>query len=200
MQITPRSGGYLALVVALSSFGPLTMSIYTPVMPLIGGAIGTTPDAVKITLTTYMLGFAIGQLLFGPLSDRFGRRPVLLGGLLFFTATTVGCAFAQSIESLIAQRFFQGVGACAGVVVARALARDAYEFRELPRIVGWISLAMNISPAIAPSIGGFLGERFGWSATFWVLAAFSSTLAVVVALGLPETNKHRGAAINLSTL
>jgi DHA1 family bicyclomycin/chloramphenicol resistance-like MFS transporter len=200
VRIAPRSAGYLALLVALSSFGPLTMSIYTPVMPLIGGAIGAGPDAVKITLTTYMLGFAVGQLVFGPLSDRFGRRPVLLGGLLFFTVTTVGCAFAQSIESLITQRFFQGVGACAGVVIARALARDAYEFRELPRVVGWISLALNIAPAIAPSIGGYLGQAFGWSATFWVLAVFSTALFAIVALGLPETNTHRGGAIDLGAL
>ncbi|HEX2887367.1 multidrug effflux MFS transporter [Vineibacter terrae] len=200
MQIAPRSVGYVVLLVALSSFGPLTMSIYTPVMPLIGGALGASPDAVKLTLTSYMLGFAIGQLFYGPLSDRFGRRPVLLGGLLFFVATTIGCIYAHSIANLIAQRFFQGVGACAGVVIGRALARDVYEYRDMPRVMGWISLALNIAPAIAPSVGGYLGERFGWSATFWVLAVFSSVLFVVTAVGLPETNKHRSAAIDLVSL
>ncbi len=200
MQITQRSAGYVALLVALSSFGPLTMSIYTPVMPMISGALGAGPDEVKVTLTTYMLGFALGQLFYGPLSDRFGRRPVLLGGLLFFTATTIGCIYAHSITSLITQRFFQGVGACAGVVIGRALARDAYEARDMPRVMGWISLALNISPAIAPTIGGHLGERFGWSATFWVLAAFSTILFVVTALALPETNRHRSANIDAASL
>jgi DHA1 family bicyclomycin/chloramphenicol resistance-like MFS transporter len=200
VQIAPRSTGYVALLVALSSFGPLTMSIYTPVMPLIGGALGAGPDEVKVTLTTYMLGFAVGQLFYGPLSDRYGRRPVLLGGLLFFTATTIGCVYAGSIASLIAQRFFQGFGACAGVVVGRALARDAYAFKDMPRIMGVISLALNISPAIAPTVGGYLGEIFGWSATFWVLAAFSSALFVVVAVGLPETNLHRSAAVDATAL
>src|SRR4029450_8226052 len=99
---------------------------------------------VKLTLTSYMLGFAVGQLFYGPLSDRFGRRPVLLGGLLFFTATTIGCIYAHSITSLIVQRLFQGIGACAGVVIGRALARDAYEYRDMPRVMGWISLALNI--------------------------------------------------------
>jgi DHA1 family bicyclomycin/chloramphenicol resistance-like MFS transporter len=188
------------LLVALSSFGPLTMSIYTPVMPMIGGTLGAGVDEVKITLTTYMLGFAVGQLFYGPLSDRFGRRPVLLGGLLFFTATTIGCAYAHSIGSLIAQRFFQGVGACAGVVIGRALARDVYDYRDMPRVMGWISLALNISPAIAPSIGGYLGERFGWSAPFWVLAGFSTILFLVTALGLPETNRHRSTTMNFGAL
>jgi DHA1 family bicyclomycin/chloramphenicol resistance-like MFS transporter len=200
VQITPRSAGYLVLLVALSSFGPLTMSIYTPVMPLIGGTLNAGADEVKITLTTYMLGFAVGQLFYGPLSDRFGRRPVLLGGLLFFTATTIGCVFAGSIGSLIAQRFFQGVGACAGVVIGRALARDVYDFREMPRVMGWISLALNISPAIAPSVGGYLGEKFGWSAPFWVLAVFSTILFLVTVLALPETNRHRSTAMNLGAL
>lgn len=200
MRILPRSGGYLVLLVALSSFGPLPMSIYTPVMPLLGGALGASADQVKITLTTFMLGFAVGQLLYGPLSDRFGRRPVLLGGLLFFTATTIGCIYAQSITSLIAQRFFQGIGACAGVVIGRALVRDAYEYRDMPRVMGWISLALNIAPAIAPSVGGYLGEAFGWSATFWVLAGFAMVLFVVVALGLPETNAYRGTTIDATAL
>jgi DHA1 family bicyclomycin/chloramphenicol resistance-like MFS transporter len=200
VQITPRSAGYVALVVALSSFGPLTMSIYTPVMPLIGGTLGAGPDEVKVTLTTYMLGFAVGQLFYGPLSDRFGRRPVLLGGLLFFTATTVGCIYAQSIASLITQRLFQGIGACAGVVIGRALVRDVFEYREMPRIIGWISLAMNISPAIAPTVGGWLGEAFGWTATFWALAAFSTLMFAISALGLPETNRHRSPDVDIGAL
>lgn len=200
MRIAPRSAGYIVLLVALSSFSPLTMSIYTPVMPLIGASLDAGADDVKLTLTTYMLGFALGQLVYGPLSDRFGRRPVLLGGLLFFTATTVGCIYAHSIASLIGQRFLQGVGACAGVVIGRALARDAYDYRELPKVIGWISLALNISPAIAPTVGGYLGERFGWTATFWVLAGFSCLLLVVVALGLPETNRHRSADLDFGAL
>ena len=92
MTLTPRSTAYIALLVALGSFGPLTMSIYTPVMPSVGHDLVSSPDSVKLTLTTYMLGFAVGQLFYGPLSDRYGRRPVLIGGLLFFTVTTFACS------------------------------------------------------------------------------------------------------------
>jgi MFS transporter, DHA1 family, multidrug resistance protein len=91
VSLAPRSFGYVALLVALGSFGPLTMSIYTPVMPSAGASLGAGADSVKLTLTTYMLGFAVGQLFYGPLSDRFGRRPVLLGGLIFFTIATFAC-------------------------------------------------------------------------------------------------------------
>ncbi len=110
MRVAPRSPAYLALLLGLSSFGPLTMSIYTPVMPLIGSDLGAAADSVKYSLTTYMLGFAIGQLFYGPLSDRFGRRPIVLIGVAFFTVTSIGCAFAASIEGLIGLRILQGWG------------------------------------------------------------------------------------------
>jgi hypothetical protein len=107
------------MLLGLSSFGPLTMSIYTPIMPLIGTDLATGADAVKFTLTTYMLGFAVGQLFYGPLSDRFGRRPVVLVGVAFFTLTSIGCAFAPSIAGLICLRILQGLGAASGAVLGR---------------------------------------------------------------------------------
>jgi len=164
--LRPRSAGYLALLVALGSFGPLTFGLYSPVMPAVGHDLATTPDQVKITLTTYMLGFAVGQLFYGPLSDRYGRRPVLLGGLVFFTLTTLGCAFATSISDLIGLRVLQGLGAASGSVLGRALTRDAYSFKEMPLVMSWISLGQNIAPSLAPTIGGFLGDWIGWRSTF----------------------------------
>jgi len=138
------------MLLGLSSFGPLTMSICTPIMPLIGTDLATGADAVKFTLTTYMLGFAIGQLFYGPLSDRFGRRPVVLVGVAFFTLTSIGCAFAPSIAGLIGLRILQGLGAASGAVLGRALTRDAYDYKEMPIVMSWIALAMNVSPALAP--------------------------------------------------
>jgi DHA1 family bicyclomycin/chloramphenicol resistance-like MFS transporter len=196
----PRSAAYLALLSSLSSFGPLTMSIYTPVMPLIGVDLEAGSDAVKFTLTTYMLGFAIGQLFYGPLSDRFGRRPIALIGVAFFTLTSLGCAFAPSIAGLIGLRVLQGLGAASGAVLGRALLRDAYDAKEMPLVMSWIALAMNVSPAIAPSIGGFLGQQFGWRATFWFVGGFGALLFVALALLLGETNRHRGTAIDLGSL
>ena len=200
MSLVPRSAGYVALLVALGSFGPLTMSIYTPVMPSVGMDLGAGADSVKLTLTTYMLGFAVGQLFYGPLSDRYGRRPVLLGGLIFFTAATFGCSFAPSIGGLIALRILQGLGAASGSVIGRALTRDAYTFQEMPLVMSWISLGQNIAPSLAPTLGGFLGEWAGWRATFWFVGAFGTLLLIVTLLGLRETNEYRSDRIDLGKL
>jgi DHA1 family bicyclomycin/chloramphenicol resistance-like MFS transporter len=198
--LKPRSAAYIALLVALGSFGPLTMSIYTPVMPSVGHDLVATPDSVKLTLTTYMIGFAVGQLFYGPLSDRYGRRPVLLGGLFFFTLTTFACSFAPSIGGLIGLRILQGLGAASGSVLGRALTRDAYSFKEMPLVMSWISLGQNIAPSLAPTIGGFLGEWASWRATFWFVGGFGVILFMVVLAGLGETNKYRSERIDLSSL
>lgn len=200
MNLAPRSPAYIALLVALGSFGPLTMSIYTPVMPSVGHELLATPDNVKLTLTTYMLGFAVGQLFYGPLSDRFGRRPVLLGGLLFFAITSFACSFAPSIGGLIGLRILQGLGAASGSVLGRALTRDAYTFKEMPLVMSWISLGQNIAPSLAPTIGGFLGEWSSWRATFWFVGGFGTILFLVTLAGLRETNKFRSERIDLSSL
>jgi DHA1 family bicyclomycin/chloramphenicol resistance-like MFS transporter len=200
VTLKPRSAAYIALLVALGSFGPLTMSIYTPVMPSVGHDLVATPDSVKLTLTTYMIGFAVGQLFYGPLSDRYGRRPVLLGGLFFFTLTTFACSFAPSIGGLIGLRILQGLGAASGSVLGRALTRDAYSFKEMPLVMSWISLGQNIAPSLAPTIGGFLGEWASWRATFWFVGGFGVILFMVVLAGLGETNKYRSERIDLSSL
>jgi len=200
VTIAPRSAGYIALLVALGSFGPLTMSIYTPVMPGVGADLSASAEGVKLTLTTYMLGFAFGQLFYGPLSDRYGRRPVLLGGLLFFTLATFACSFAPSIGGLIGLRLVQGLGAASGTVIGRALTRDAYTFQEMPLVMSWISLGQNIAPVMAPTFGGFLGEWLSWRATFWFVGIFGLSLLVVTTLGLGETNKHRSQRVDLSSL
>jgi DHA1 family bicyclomycin/chloramphenicol resistance-like MFS transporter len=200
VTLLPRSAGYVALLVALGSFGSLTMSIYTPVMPSVGADLGAGSDSVKLTLTTYMLGFAVGQLFYGPLSDRYGRRPVLLVGVSFFIVTTLACSLAPSIGSLIGLRVLQGLGAASGAVLSRALTRDAYSAHEMPVVMSWISLGMNISPSIGPTLGGFLGEWLSWRATFWFVGGFGLVLLLVSSLGLAETNRHRSAQVDLASL
>src|SRR3981189_602346 len=169
------------------------MSIYTPVMPSVGADLGACSDSVKLTLTTYMLGFAVGQLFYGPLSDRYGRRPVLLVGVSFFIVTTLACSLAPSIGSLIGLRVLQGLGAASGAVLSRALTRDAYSAHEMPVVMSWISLGMNISPSIGPTLGGFLGEWLSWRATFWFVGGFGLVLLLVSSLGLAGTNPPRRA-------
>lgn len=200
MTLAPRSAGYVALLLALGSFGPLTMSIYTPVMPAVGTDLGTSADSVKLTLTTYMLGFAVGQLFYGPMSDRYGRRPVLIFGVLFFSLASFACSFAPTIGGLIGLRVLQGLGAASGSVLSRALTRDAYSFREMPLVMSWIALGMNISPALAPTLGGFLGEWLSWRATFWFVGGFGVLLLIVASLGLGETNRHRSATVDFKSL
>lgn len=200
MRLAPRSAGYVALLVALGSFGPLTMSIYTPVMPSVGTDLGAGADSVKLTLTTYMLGFAVGQLFYGPLSDRYGRRPVLLAGLVFFAATTFACGFATSVGGLIGLRVLQGLGAASGSVIGRALTRDAYAAAEMPLVMSWISLGQNIAPSLAPTLGGFLGEWGTWRATFWFVGGFAVLLIGVTLAGLGETNRFRSDRLHLGTL
>jgi DHA1 family bicyclomycin/chloramphenicol resistance-like MFS transporter len=196
-RIRPRSGAFLTLLIGLGCFGPLSMSIYTPIMPAIGSGLNAGPDEVKLTLTTYMVGFAVGQIFFGPLSDRFGRRPVLLAGLAMFTLMSVACALATSVHYLIGLRLLQGLGACAGVVISRALARDAYDFNEMPKIMSWVALGVQVAPAVAPAIGGHLAVWFGWTSAFWFLAGFAGLMLVVVAFGLGETNKHRAVGFSI---
>jgi len=200
VNLAPRSPAYIALLVALGSFGPLTMSIYTPVMPSVGHELLATPENVKLTLTTYMLGFAVGQLFYGPLSDRYGRRPVLLGGLLFFALTSFACSFAPSIGGLIGLRIVQGLGAASGSVLGRALTRDAYTYKEMPLVMSWISLGQNIAPSLSPMLGGFLAEWASWRATFWFVGGFGTVLLVVTLLGLDETNRYRSDRLNFGSL
>jgi DHA1 family bicyclomycin/chloramphenicol resistance-like MFS transporter len=169
-------------------------------MPSVGADLAANPDGVKLTLTTYMLGFAVGQLFYGPLSDRYGRRPVLLGGLVFFTLATFACSFAPSIAGLIGLRVLQGLGGASGSVIGRALTRDAYRSSEMPLVMSWISLGQNIAPSLAPTLGGYLGEWATWRATFWFVGGFSALLTVVVVLALRETNKFRSESLHLGNL
>ena len=200
MSIAPRSFAYLCLLIALAAFGPITMSIYSPVMPSVGADLHATPEGVKYTLTTYMIGFAMGQLFYGPVSDRFGRRPTLIFGLMFFAAATFGCCYSTSIAGLIGLRILQGLGAASGAVLSRALVRDAYDFNEMPRIMSLIALVLNVAPAISPSIGGFLGEAYGWRATFWFVGSFALLMLSVTVVGLGETNRFRGEKVGMGSL
>lgn len=178
------------LITALVAVGTLSTSIYAPSMPTLVGEFETTPDLVKLTLSVFLVGFAAGQLVYGPLSDRLGRRGVLIGGLLVYCLGNLACIAATGIWAMIAGRFLQALGACAGTVLGRAVVRDVHGREGTARVLAWIAAAMAISPALGPTVGGHLHVWFGWRANFALLAALGIVLMVSVWLFLRETNKQ----------
>jgi MFS transporter, DHA1 family, multidrug resistance protein len=187
--MTQHSAGRVTLVATLLvGLGPFTLSMYGPAMPALAVALDTTPALVKQTLTVYLVAFAAGQLVYGPLSDRFGRRPVMVGGLLVYIAGSLLAAFAGSIEMLLAARVVQGVGACAGPATSRAIVRDLYTGAPAARILSVVGMAVTVAPAIAPVVGGYLEGWFGWHAIFLVLSVCGAVTLLAVLLLIGETN------------
>jgi DHA1 family bicyclomycin/chloramphenicol resistance-like MFS transporter len=172
---------------ALSAFGPFATDMYLPAFPVLSEGLRTDPASVQRTLAAFFAGMGIGQLAYGAFSDRFGRRAPLFVGLGLFTLASAGAALAQDIGWFTALRFIQGLGGCAGMVVARAVARDLTEGSAMVRLMSRLMLVMGVAPIVAPSLGGLLLEAFGWRAIFWALALYGALLALAVALLLPES-------------
>lgn len=173
---------------ALSAFTPLAVDMYLPGLPALERALATDAGKVQQTLSLFFLGLAIGQLFYGPISDRFGRRLPLLAGNLLYIAASVACALAPDINSLIAARFVQAFGSCAGLVISRAMVRDLFEPREGARVMSLLMLVMGVAPILAPLLGGYVLVWFGWPAIFWFLAVFGLLAMVAARLWLPETH------------
>jgi len=187
---TPRSVSRYRIAVilgALTAMGPLAIDMYLPALPTIARDLGASSAAVQVSLAMYFIGIALGQAFYGPLSDRVGRKPALAFGLTVFIASSVGCALAWNVESLITFRFLQALGGCAPLVIPRAVVRDHFDERESVRMLSMLILVMGLAPILGPLIGGQLLVNFGWRSVFWVLMAYGATWCVVVALFLPES-------------
>jgi DHA1 family bicyclomycin/chloramphenicol resistance-like MFS transporter len=176
-----------ALLTALVALGQISTSIYAPSMPSLVQALATTPTRVALTFSLFLVGFAAGQLLFGPLSDRFGRRPVLMAGILLYIAASLACVLASSIETLIVGRFVQGVAASVGPVLGRAVVRDVYGPERSATAMAYIGTALAVSPAVAPVIGGYLQVWFGWRSAFVFLTVVGGFLLGATLRLLAET-------------
>ncbi|WP_372622677.1 multidrug effflux MFS transporter [Falsiroseomonas sp.] len=176
-----------ALLGALTALGPLGVDMYLPAFPTMGADLSASPAAVQRTLATFLFGMAAGQLVVGPLADRYGRRLPLIAGLGLFGLASLGCALAASAEALAWLRLVQALGGCAGMVVARAVVRDLCDERGAVRMMAMLMLVMGAAPILAPMLGGALVAAFGWRAIFWVLAAYAAAALVLVALALPES-------------
>ncbi|MGO4125949.1 multidrug effflux MFS transporter [Inquilinus sp. YAF38] len=175
----------------LTGFGPMSTDVYLPSLPSLVTAFDTDVATVQLTLSVFLVGFAVAQLVYGPVSDRIGRRPAILAGVTIFTAASIACALATSIEMLILCRFLQALGACCGPVLGRAVVRDLYGPERSARILAYMSMAMALAPAIGPIIGGVLQQEFGWQATFWLLVGFGVLMLASVLGLLGESNRHR---------
>jgi DHA1 family bicyclomycin/chloramphenicol resistance-like MFS transporter len=174
----------LGILIALSALGT---DLYVPALPDVAGSFASPVSAVQLTLTTYFLGLAVGQLVWGPLSDRYGRRPVLLAALGLMLVVTVAAPFMPSIGALIAARLAQGLGMSGGVVVARSIVRDLHAHEQAARLLARMMIVFSIVPIAAPVSGALLTAHIGWRAIFWTFALIACGLIVAVAVGLRET-------------
>ena len=172
---------------ALSAFGPLAIDFYLPGFPAMAQAFATDDKHIQLTLAVYFLGLSIGQLVYGPIADRFGRRVPLLVGVVLFTTASLACAFAPTLEWLIGARFVQALGGCAGMVLSRAIVSDKCDAVGSAKVFSQLMLVMGLAPILAPMLGGLLVNLYGWQSIFFTLTGFSALAALAVALGLPES-------------
>lgn len=185
---TSRSAAaFVVLACLLSTFPPVTGDIYLPALPQLTADLHGTAAQGQHTLAGYFLGLGLGQLLYGPVADRMGRRPVMLFGAVLYVAATIGCFLVTAIDQMIVMRFLQAVAACSGVVISAAMVRDRFDRRESARVYSMLLMARSLGPMLAPILGGALVALFGWRGIFGALALFGTIILLAVIFGLPET-------------
>ncbi|OGA20337.1 MAG: hypothetical protein A3G25_02805 [Betaproteobacteria bacterium RIFCSPLOWO2_12_FULL_63_13] len=201
MHLKPRTASFTFLLGVLVAIAPLSTDTFAPILPSIASAFNADVATVQLTFTSFYLGVACGQLIYGPLSDRYGRRTPLIAGMLLFVAGGLACSLAGSMEVLIAGRFFQALGMSAGPVLARSIVRDLYSWDEAARTLSLMAIVLGLAPILGPPAGTVLLAWAGWTAVFWAIAAVAVALLAAVAFGLPETAPHpRQQSLNPAAL
>lgn len=194
----PGTAATVAVLTALAALGQFASNVYTPSLPAVARHFGVAAGEAQLTLAVFLASFAVSQLLFGPVSDRFGRRPVLFAGLAVFLAGTAACALATGFGVLLAGRVVQAAGAAATIVMSRAMTRDSFEGAALMRVLATISIAFALVPGLTPLLGGVLEQLGGWRAAF--VATFLLGLgALAAAARLPETNARPVPLLDLAS-
>jgi len=186
-MFSPKSVLTTASIASLVAIGPLATDMYLPAFPALMEAFDAEMDQVQQTLSIFLIGFALAQLIYGPLSDKYGRKPVLFGGMLLFLLSSIGVALAGSIESISFMRLLQALGGSAGPVLGRAMVRDIHGPTESARLLSYIATAMALAPAIAPILGGYMTIWFGWESIFLFLASYALLGIFLLASLVPET-------------
>jgi DHA1 family bicyclomycin/chloramphenicol resistance-like MFS transporter len=189
---TPRI--MLPLLVAMTGVAPISLYMLVPALPVLATTFGRDISIAQMTVSLYMVGIACSQIIMGPLSDRFGRRPVLLAGLGLMVMASAACIFAETLPQLIAARFLQALGGATGMVVSRAIIRDLYSRERISSMISLVIAVMMIAQMLSPLTGGLLETAFGWRSIFYVITAASLVIAVAIALTLPETRRDRTEA------
>ncbi|AXF78681.1 Bcr/CflA family multidrug efflux MFS transporter [Erwinia tracheiphila] len=179
--------GLVVILGLLAMLMPLSIDMYLPALPEIAREFGVTAGSVQMTLNIYILGFALGQLVYGPLADSFGRKPLISLGTLIFSVAAAACAMAQTIDQLIVMRLLHGLSAAAGSVVSSALMRDCYSKEEFSRMMSFMMMVTTIAPLLAPIIGGWLLQIWSWHAIFWTLSMVAVVTTIMVATQIRET-------------
>ena len=189
MPSKPTQLSFLLIVIlgAITALTPIAIDMYLPAMPSIAKEFSASAGDIQFTLTAYMVGFALGQLLHGPLADSFGRRPVLLIGTLSFMFASMLSAMVPSVELLIWTRVAQGFAGAAAAVVIQAIVRDMFEKEEFARTMSFIVLVMTLAPLVAPLAGGYMAIWFGWRSIFWLIALFAVLVVIAILWKIPET-------------
>ncbi|RUO55375.1 multidrug effflux MFS transporter [Pseudidiomarina homiensis] len=198
MTVTPVSDKakfdlVVVVLALLTMFGPLSIDMYLPAFGDIAASYGTESNRVELSLTSFFLGLFIGQLLYGTASDKWGRKPPLYFGLTIYILSSLACAYAPNLESLIVLRFLQAIGSCAGLVIARAMVRDLYTPQASAQVFSFLILVMGIAPVLAPLAGAYVTKAFGWQAIFLIVAALAVACMAIVHIRLPETRSYNGA-------
>ncbi|QAU45516.1 multidrug effflux MFS transporter [Bradyrhizobium guangzhouense] len=181
----------LLLLVVMTGIAPISLYILVPALPVLATTFGRDISIAQMTVSLYMVGIALSQLTMGPLSDKFGRRPVLLGGLALMVAASVACIFAETLPQLIAARFFQALGGASGMVISRAIIRDIYERDRVASMISLVVAALMIGQMVSPLTGGLIETAFGWRAIFYAVTFGAVAVAVGIAIALPETRRDR---------
>lgn len=176
------------LLAVLTAFAPMAVDMYLPSLPTMGADLGGNAGEIQWTLSAFMIAFGLGQLAYGPLSDRLGRKPPLYAGIALFVLASLACAMADSVGAIILSRFVQGLGAAAGPVLGRAMVRDLYERDQAARMLSMMAVVTSLAPLLAPIFGGWMLGFSGWRAIFLVLAGFGVFAGLVGGFGLPESN------------